>query len=181
LNRRARAFVLGAAFTTVFILSTGAGATTSSVQVVPGDELVSQIGRYRKITWRWQRVMGERLTRSSRTFHTDPSRRYKRWVRDLWRRRARSAHRRAANPPYYSAWLCIHRYEAAWNDGGGPYYGGLQMDVGFQIRYGRGLFFRKGTADHWTPLEQIWVAERARESGRGFWPWPNTARLCGVL
>ena len=34
-------------------------------------------------------------------------------------------------------------------------------------------------ADHWTPIEQMWVAERAYRSGRGFYPWPNTARYCG--
>jgi hypothetical protein len=169
------------AVASALLLPPATSATTSRASVVPGDELVKQIDRYRTTTWRWQRVMGERLLGTSHSYRTDPSRRYKRWVRDLWRRRAASARRRAMRPPHYSAWLCIHRYEAAWTDGGGPYYGGLQMDVGFQIRYGRGLFQRKGTADHWTPLEQIWVAERAREAGRGFWPWPNTARLCGVL
>ena len=54
-------------------------------------------------------------------------------------------------------------------------------DVSFQLHYGRRLYRLKGTADHWTPLEQIWVAEKARRSGRGFSPWPNTARLCGAL
>jgi hypothetical protein len=55
------------------------------------------------------------------------------------------------------------------------------MDLGFQRRYGRRLLLRKGTADHWTPLEQMWVAERALRAGRGFWPWPSTARACGLL
>ena len=50
-----------------------------------------------------------------------------------------------------------------------------------QRRYGRDLLRRKGTADHWLPLEQIWVAEKARRSGRGFYPWPNTARACGLI
>jgi hypothetical protein len=54
------------------------------------------------------------------------------------------------------------------------------MDYGFQATYGYGLLRTKGTADHWTPLEQIWVAEKALRS-RGFWPWPNTARSCGLL
>jgi hypothetical protein len=57
----------------------------------------------------------------------------------------------------------------------------LQMDMGFQQAYGAALLRRKGTADHWSPLEQIWVAERAYRSGRGFYPWPNTARWCGLL
>ena len=59
--------------------------------------------------------------------------------------------------------------------------GGLQMDLGFQRTYGGGLLSRKGTANHWTPLEQMWAAERAHRSGRGFYPWPNTARYCGLI
>jgi hypothetical protein len=54
------------------------------------------------------------------------------------------------------------------------------MDVEFQRTYGRELYRAKGTADHWSPLEQMWVAERAYRT-RGFWPWPNTARFCGLL
>ena len=84
------------------------------------------------------------------------------------------------HPPHLSAWMCIHRYEGAWNDSGGPYWGGLQMDLGFQSTYGGWLLRHKGTADHWTPMEQIWVAVKASRT-RGFSPWPNTARYCGLL
>jgi hypothetical protein len=71
--------------------------------------------------------------------------------------------------------------EGSWTDANSPYYGGLQMDMSFMQAYGGSLLRHKGTADHWTPLEQIWVAERAYESGRGFYPWPNTARWCGLI
>ena len=77
-------------------------------------------------------------------------------------------------PPHLANWLCIHRYEGSWPDPGAPYYGGLQMDLPFQQAYGAWLLRHKGTANHWTPLEQIWTAERARRA-RGFYPWPNTA------
>ena len=93
---------------------------------------------------------------------------------------ARLAARHAHNPPHLQAWLCIHRHEGSWLDGGAPYYGGLQMDISFQRAYGAWLLQRKGTAEHWTPLEQIWTAEKARRS-RGFYPWPNTARSCGLM
>lgn len=84
--------------------------------------------------------------------------------------------------PRLSAWVCIHNYEGAWNaNTGNSYYGGLQMDLGFQNTYGPELLRSKGTADHWTPAEQIMVADRAYESGRGFYPWPNTARYCGLI
>lgn len=84
-------------------------------------------------------------------------------------------------PPHLADWLCIHRYEGSWDDPGAPYYGGLQMDWNFMQAYGRHLLETKGTADHWTPLEQMWVAENALRAGRGFYPWPNTARMCGLI
>lgn len=84
------------------------------------------------------------------------------------------------HPPQLSDWLCIHHYEGAWNDHGGPYWGGLQMSLDFQQTYAPRLYRTRGTADHWTPLEQIWAAVRAART-RGFWPWPNTARECGLL
>ena len=87
----------------------------------------------------------------------------------------------AARPPHRSAWLCIHRYEAAWTDSADPYWGGLQMDRGFMRSYAPAMLLRRGWADRWTPREQMWVAERAYRSGGGFSAWPNTARLCGVL
>ena len=54
------------------------------------------------------------------------------------------------------------------------------MDIGFQQTYAPGLYRAKGTADHWTAEQQIRAAGRAVAS-RGFTPWPNTARMCGLL
>lgn len=96
-----------------------------------------------------------------------------------WRHVAHRTWWRAKHPPYLRDWLCIHRYEGSWADPGSPYWGGLQMDLSFQQTYGGWLLSHKGTADHWSALEQIWVAVRASRS-RGFSPWPNTARDCGV-
>lgn len=80
------------------------------------------------------------------------------------------------------AFLCIHHYEGAWNsDTGNGYYGGLQMDYGFMGTYGGEFLARWGTADNWPVWAQIQAAVRAYQSGRGFGPWPNTARACGLL
>ena len=112
---------------------------------------------------------------------------YLRWVRDLWRGRAAKARARSRSTRRTGAeWLCIHRYERHPGQGwatrtGNGYYGGLQMDISFQRTYGGELLRRKGTANRWTPTEQMWVAERAYRSGRGFYPWPNTARNCGLI
>lgn len=79
------------------------------------------------------------------------------------------------------AFACIHHYEAAWNDPRPPYFGGLQMDYPFQRAYGREFLRAFGTADRWPPALQIAVAIRAYLAGRGFNPWPNSARKCGLL
>jgi hypothetical protein len=100
----------------------------------------------------------------------------------LHRYRARAARPLRLRLERFEAWICIHRHEAAWNDSGDPYWGGLQMDRGFMSAYGEDMITRHhgGLANTWTPAEQIVVAERAYQT-RGFAPWPNTARSCGVL
>jgi hypothetical protein len=158
------------------------GRAVRTVRVFPSDGgLVRKIHRYRRVTWRWQSVMGVPRTPATHAAVKDPSHRYKVWVKNLWKHRARRAYRRAVHPPHMAGWLCIHSHEGAWHDPSGPYYGGLQMDLGFQHTYAPRLLSRKRTADHWTPLEQMWVAERAHRSGLGYYPWPNTARYCGLI
>ena len=149
-------------------------ATKSAVQTDGGA--VKAVRHYRATTLTLQRVMGRRVRfRKLRRVSIERARR-------VWRRRAVATRERFLHgPAHKSAWLCIHRYEGAWSDGGGPYYGGLQMDISFQASYGAPLLATKGTAQNWTPLEQMWVAERAYRSGRGFYPWPNTARACGLI
>jgi len=109
----------------------------------------------------------------------------------LWQKRLAAAaaqvleHGYARPPvPHFlaSAFLCIHHYEGGWtaNTGNG-YYGGLQMDLHFQRSYGHDYLSRWGTADNWPAWAQLRVAVRAYQAGRGFWPWPNTARACGLL
>ncbi len=112
------------------------------------------------------------------------------WTRSLpgtprnlrfWRQRHRAVTRLAARPPHRQGWLCIHRYEGSWSDANDPYWGGLQMNRGFMRSYAPLALLRRGWANRWTPLEQMWIAERAYRSGRGYGPWPNTARSCGLL
>lgn len=145
------------------------------------NALRRQIRSHRVTTWHWQRVMGKRRTPTSHGERRTTSVAKLTWMRDLWRSRATSVRTSARRVPNRGAWLCIHRYEGRWNDPHSPYYGGLQMDIGFQRAYGGYLLGKKGTANRWRPLEQMWTAEKARRSGRGFYPWPNTARLCGLI
>ena len=144
--------------------------------------IVRKIRALRQETWRWQRLMRVPLTRPTRVADRSESLAYQRWALRAWRQKARKMRRRAHSPTRLEAWLCIHRHEGAWNaNTGNGYYGGLQMDVQFQRTYGADLLRRKGLAHRWGYLEQIWVAERAYRSGRGFYPWPNTARSCGLV
>jgi hypothetical protein len=102
-------------------------------------------------------------------------------------RRARLALRHAIQKPAYGqtalerAFLCIHAYEGSWADTGAPFWGGLQMDSTFQATYGDWAVRAFGTADRWPVSVQIATAIRAYVSGRGFYPWPNTARSCGLI
>ena len=154
----------------------------TAAQQVRAAELLADVRQYRTETWRWQRLMGVRPSPSRQTAAVSPDLEYRIWVRDLWRRRAAIARRKALHPPHRRQWQCIHSYEGRWQaNSGNGYYGGLQMDISFQRHYGAWLLRRKGTADKWSPLEQMWVAERAHRSGRGFFPWPRTARYCGLI
>ncbi len=170
---------LGSAIAAFAQSATDPPSTTTDTTVETGPrqpDLQRLIDRYRHRAWYWQRVMGRPVTWTLSDPPLDPSAKIR-----VWQGIAERTQRLAAHPPHLRAWLCIHHFEGAWSDPGPPYYGGLQMDLGFQRTYGPGLLARKGTANHWTPLEQIWVAERALRSGRGFYPWPNTARFCGLI
>lgn len=139
--------------------------------------LAAQVRGFQATVRHWQRVMGIAAgpTRQTAGVKSELA------TYRIWKSRAAAIVRRAQHPPYAAALGCIHRYEGSWTDPGAPYYGGLQMDIAFQAHYGGYLLRTKGTADHWTPLEQMWVAARAARSGRGFYPWPNSARVCGLI
>jgi len=156
-------------------------AGQASAAPLAEDPSLDKIQALRKETWRWQRLMQVPLTPVAYRAEASPSTSFRAWVLRYWRTEARSARRAALNPPRLRSWLCIHAHEGPWNaNTGNSYYGGLQMDMAFQRAWGPELLRRKGTANRWRPIEQIWVAERAYRSGLGFSPWPNTARYCGL-
>lgn len=83
--------------------------------------------------------------------------------------------------PRNEAWECIHSHEGAWNaNTGNGYQGGLQMDYSFQRTYGPEFIRKWGGAHRWPVWAQKKAADRAYRT-RGFTPWPNTARMCGLL
>jgi hypothetical protein len=154
--------------------STQPGLTNTTAQA-PSPRVNPVFVRHlRTSVWRWQAVMGLRRSRSEAALPTIRALRY-------WRMQSRHVRRLAARPPHKRGWICIHRYEGRWSDAGDPYWGGLQMDRGFMETYAPRVLLHRGWANRWTALEQMWVAERAHRSGRGYWPWPSTARICGLL
>jgi hypothetical protein len=166
--------------------------TTTESKAEPAPDPWAETARTRDLKRRavWSKLVARKL--SKLTQHPRPTvgrtrgefdslLRYRLWLRDAWRIRAERARFRAHHPPHLAEWRCIHRWEGSWTDPNSPYYGGLQMDLAFQRAYGPGLLRHKGTANHWAPYEQMWVAERALKAGRGFHPWPLTARRCGLI
>jgi hypothetical protein len=183
--------------TTTETSTTTETTTTTTTETTPTEEktapdpwaetaetlrLRARAVHYRALARRWKALMGKprpRLGTAPIAFESLLERR--RWRARAWRAKARAARRAGHRPPHLRAWICIHGYEGSWQDPNAPYFGGLQMDLTFQRQYGPRLLRNKGTADHWTRFEQMWVAERAHRSGRGFYPWPLTARRCGLI
>lgn len=120
-----------------------------------------------------------------RVVAADPRRACARIRREAARERVRSRRaRRHAEQLFallYRRFECVHEHEGSWiaNTGNG-YYGGLQMDADFERAYGSTFVDRWGHAHAWPVWAQLIAAERARRV-RGFSPWPNTARTCGLL
>lgn len=104
-------------------------------------------------------------------------------IRTYWHARAERAKTLATIPAgLKSDLLCIHSYEGSWTAyNAAGYYGGLQADWNFMRAYGR-TFLRLHhgrDARFWSPTEQLHMAWKGYKA-RGFSPWPNTARDCGL-
>ena len=178
------AAAFAAAVTALALLVSPAEAPAKGTALLaPGDSyLLASIAKQRRTTWRWQAVMGKRPTHATRSEMRSPQPAVPalgapalgraRAARAAARRPVRRAARRgsASSATRAPGTTRTRRTTAA-----------CRWTCTFQRLYGGHLLRRKGTADRWTPLEQMWVAERAYRSGRGFYPWPNTARYCGLI
>jgi hypothetical protein len=97
-------------------------------------------------------------------------------------RRLQNAQRHAS--AHFFDWMaaasCVIDREGTWttNTGNG-YYGALQADIGFQRTYAPDHLRRWGTADNWPWWAQLEMGYRGWLF-RGWNPWPNTARACGL-
>lgn len=161
-----------------------------------------KIKRFQKQTWYWQKLTSQSRTHGpKRALASASIERAQKLVR-YWQFHATKAWLRARHVPHETQWLCIHSHEGSWQDSGYPYWGGLQMDRTFMATYGADVVRHYGgvlryapdslhggkmtlqafggEANYWGRLEQMWVAERAR-ARRGFYPWPKTARMCGLI
>jgi hypothetical protein len=154
-----------------------------------GEKISHKIGKHIQGTHYCQEKLDSPKTEVRLLFTKRPIE-YRRYVlgvwierHDKWCDKYRTAKKRGSffgRPPHYNEWLCIHSHEGSWKDTGDPYWGGLQMDKTFMNSYAPDHLLRRGWAHTWTPIEQMWVAENAYRT-RGFYPWPNTARMCGLI
>lgn len=177
-----RSLVLAAALLGFAAVGVPSTDVPEQAQALPdGKVVVRKITRFQRATWRWQRMMGVPRTPNRKRYLATRDFRFRVLVLQQWRRRAIRARVRAQNPPHEPQWRCLQRYEGPWSDANDPYWGGLQMDRAFMLAYAPRHLLRRGWANRWTPVEQMWVAERALRAGRGFHPWPNTARMCRLI
>ena len=114
------------------------------------------------------------------------------WIRDVRRRESNCV-------PHRDLWECLHSREGDWQDGGWPYWGGLQMGDWFLDTYmvriapgsvpPNGWVGPNGWTNAPTVVQQMKAAELGyRESGYSLaWlrgQWPRSSRHCaagGVL
>lgn len=132
-----------------------------------------------KIAYRWiaeshpaRRI--QILTYWTRT-QRHAAKKYHRW------RRARiiAAHNTPWSASWYNGAICVHEHEGAWNSNtGNGYYGGMQFDSASWLANGGGSYASR--ADLASPHDQLLVAYHYWQSS-GWNPWPNTARMCGLL
>jgi hypothetical protein len=189
-NIRSLALIL-ALFTLLVVAAPSHGAVRRADSSCAGSSRA--IVFYRSATWRWQEQRGAARSPAGHA-ERSPSCTYQRWAARRWRDRARE--QRELYSLWFAAtlgtdahpgkWLCIHEHEGAWNASNDGYGGGLQMDAGFQHTYGPEFERRYGWASKWPVWAQLIAAERAFHGfagygPRGFGPWPNTARACGLL
>ncbi len=148
-----------------------------------GNLLLAQIVKYRRETWRWERLMRVPHTRATQAAERSNDREQRELILNAWRAKAEKRRRQAAHPPRRAQWLCIHRYERHPRQGwatatGNGYYGGLQFDRQTWVAY---------DGDQYAPLphqagrdEQIAVASRVRDERGGYGSWPACARKLGL-
>jgi Transglycosylase-like domain len=180
-----------------FAVAGGGGTVDRAEAEVKCKPIMREITFYKQMTWQFQDARGAPHTKASEGKY--PSCEYARWVMQVWMERAhdeslqvkdmiedkkrelQSLVAERSDGALTNDWICIHNYEGDWNaNTGNGYYGGLQMDYDFMQAYGGEFLQRWGTADNWPVWAQVTAANRAKYS-YGYSPWPNTARMCGLL
>lgn len=124
---------------------------------------------------RWSKAMGVRPVRTQRMLASGGL--LHQFL--LVRKAARKVSWQYRHPPHLQQFMCIHGHEGSWTDPNAPYWGGIQFGFGEWRRFGY-PYTGKLYANEASPLEQIWAGERYWRLS-GFYPWPQTARTCGLI
>jgi len=175
------AFVVFVAVVVLIVSQRDAQASGQRVRSCP--DAVRGLSFYRARAAHWKARAGAPFPRRFPAANPQRVCAHTRRAAEVWRTRSRRARREAEQlfDVLYSRFRCVHEHEGSWiaNTGNG-YQGGLQMDASFQAAYGSEYVDRWGGAHRWPVWAQLIAAERARRV-RGWTPWPNTARTCGLL
>lgn len=107
----------------------GAGAVSTTIAAAQLAQVLSRIHAKRDETWHWQEVAGLPKTHYAATADRSQSLEYRRWVLELWTKRAEAAKEKARNDGALSKWVMkrgelvsreIHRSGGyrfdGWND-----------------------------------------------------------------
>jgi hypothetical protein len=158
------------------------GEGTDATTVVADPATPELADRIRRNRYRAQVCRYTLARRPWRLIGVKPTTAAEQLVRlDRWVRRRRYACRNPWSSAWVSAATCVHRGEGAWSSNtGNGYYGGMQADLSFQRSYLLAAFLKWGTADRWPVRAQLFMAWRGWLS-RGWYPWPLTARRCGLI
>jgi hypothetical protein len=167
----ALAVVVLAALVLLVRLAVASSRPQGAARPPQAEPVEAKLARSRRYARRLERIVRREVTRAERN------------ERSLRRARHNFTRALGTSPfgthPLEVGFLCIHRYEGSWRDPGLPYFGGLQMDLDFQRAYGREYLRHFGTADRWPVSVQLAVAIHGWIH-RGYSPWPNTRRSCGL-
>lgn len=168
-----------------------AGTPDAQARAVTPPALVS-VNHAVAATHHWERAARQPLTQYHWGAHRATTTTQARWrIAIRWWDHAWAAHayylKHRPTTPWPSWWLapalCIHSHEGSWTN---PNYGGMGLvyQTGYDgpagtvarmygARYG-------GDLARWPASAQLHVAY-ALYTMHGWAPWPNTARMCGLL
>ena len=182
-NLSVRLFVLVGALALSLVFAPAHGADAASTRTA----MIAEIDELRRATWHWQKLMGKPRTPTKYEERRTRDDDYRRWVREPLAAtrtdRPSAAPRIRPTAPTGSASTATSaiRTRAGVRAPGTGTTAGCRWTSPSSAPTDASCCAARAPQTAGAAVEQMWVAERAYRSGRGFYPWPNTARSCGLI